>query len=149
MKSINIEWCITNICINVSVDVQQLFSHHSNRLIHFTLPNLPSYFQFCRNPLCLSLQIENIDACLSFLAAKGVNIQGLSAEGKLDPCTLCNQQENPNLHLHAPGGVWSFMLRRKKDEAAQHVTQKPFFNGTAFCHAKLIFGRGWLDHALN
>lgn len=27
-------------------------------------------------------QIENIDACLSFLAAKGVNIQGLSAEGK-------------------------------------------------------------------
>lgn len=33
---------------------------------------------------CLSVQIENIDACLSFLAAKGVNIQGLSAEGKLD-----------------------------------------------------------------
>lgn len=32
----------------------------------------------------LSVQIENIDACLSFLAAKGVNIQGLSAEGKLD-----------------------------------------------------------------
>ncbi|MGH0138350.1 UNVERIFIED_CONTAM: hypothetical protein FKN15_038491 [Acipenser sinensis] len=26
------------------------------------------------------MQIENIDACLSFLAAKGVNIQGLSAE---------------------------------------------------------------------
>lgn len=34
--------------------------------------------------LCLPFQIENIDACLSFLAAKGVNIQGLSAEGKLD-----------------------------------------------------------------
>lgn len=33
--------------------------------------------------VCLSVQIENIDACLSFLAAKGVNIQGLSAEGKL------------------------------------------------------------------
>lgn len=32
----------------------------------------------------LSVQIENIDACLSFLAAKGVNIQGLSAEGKPD-----------------------------------------------------------------
>lgn len=27
-------------------------------------------------------QIENIDACLNFLAAKGINIQGLSAEGK-------------------------------------------------------------------
>lgn len=38
--------------------------------------------------LCLSVQIENIDACLSFLAAKGVNIQGLSAEGKLVCCTL-------------------------------------------------------------
>lgn len=39
--------------------------------------------------LCLSLsaQIENIDACLSFLAAKGVNIQGLSAEGELDYST--------------------------------------------------------------
>lgn len=33
--------------------------------------------------VCVSLvQIENIDACLSFLAAKGVNIQGLSSEGK-------------------------------------------------------------------
>lgn len=29
----------------------------------------------------LSIQIQNIDACLTFLAAKGVNIQGLSAEG--------------------------------------------------------------------
>lgn len=37
--------------------------------------------QWC---LSVSVQIENIDACLSFLAAKGVNIQGLSAEGKLD-----------------------------------------------------------------
>lgn len=33
--------------------------------------------------LCLFVQIENIDACLTFLAAKGVNTQGLSAEGKL------------------------------------------------------------------
>lgn len=39
-----------------------------------------SVLQLC---MCLSAQIENIDACLSFLAAKGVNIQGLSAEGKL------------------------------------------------------------------
>ncbi|KAJ3592787.1 hypothetical protein NHX12_005126, partial [Muraenolepis orangiensis] len=29
--------------------------------------------------------IENIDACLTFLAAKGVNIQGLSAEGETSP----------------------------------------------------------------
>lgn len=27
-------------------------------------------------------QIENIDACLGFLAAKGVNIKGLCAEGE-------------------------------------------------------------------
>lgn len=32
--------------------------------------------------LRLSVQIENIDVCLTFLAAKGVNTQGLSAEGK-------------------------------------------------------------------
>ncbi|RXM31738.1 Neuron navigator 2 [Acipenser ruthenus] len=32
-------------------------------------------------PKSRSQMIENIDACLSFLAAKGVNIQGLSAEG--------------------------------------------------------------------
>lgn len=31
-------------------------------------------------------QIENIDACLSFLAAKGINIQGLSAEGESIGC---------------------------------------------------------------
>ena len=43
-----------------------------------------SVLQLC---LCLSFQIENINACLTFLAAKGVNIQGLSAEGKLDSCT--------------------------------------------------------------
>lgn len=29
-----------------------------------------------------SHQIENVDACLSFLDARGVNVQGLSAEGK-------------------------------------------------------------------
>ncbi|CAB1413887.1 unnamed protein product [Pleuronectes platessa] len=34
--------------------------------------------------LSLGSEIENIDACLSFLAAKGVNIQGLSSEGKLE-----------------------------------------------------------------
>lgn len=35
-------------------------------------------------------QIENIDACLSFLAAKGINIQGLSAEGELIPTLKCH-----------------------------------------------------------
>lgn len=38
--------------------------------------------------LCLFVQIENIDACLSFLEAKGVNIHGLSAEGKLEVHSL-------------------------------------------------------------
>lgn len=32
-------------------------------------------------------QIENVDACLSFLDARGVNVQGLSAEGKADKPT--------------------------------------------------------------
>ena len=32
--------------------------------------------------LLYMLQIENVDVCLSFLAARGVNVQGLSAEGK-------------------------------------------------------------------
>lgn len=35
---------------------------------------------------CPFVQIENIDACLTFLAAKGINTQGLSAEGKLGSC---------------------------------------------------------------
>lgn len=48
--------------------------------------------------LCLSFvsdcrlsprQIENVDACLSFLDARGVNVQGLSAEGKKNKqCTI-------------------------------------------------------------
>ena len=49
--------------------------------------------QFCLHSFLslFSPQIENIDACLSFLAAKGVNIQGLSAEGK----TLHRPIQNP------------------------------------------------------
>ena len=31
---------------------------------------------------CFCPQIQNVDACLSFLDARGVNVQGLSAEGK-------------------------------------------------------------------
>lgn len=41
-------------------------------------------------------QIENIDACLSFLAAKGINIQGLSAEGESIGC----------LRFHGKLGTW-------------------------------------------
>lgn len=36
----------------------------------------------CADCLPSSPQIENVDACLSFLDARGVNVQGLSAEGK-------------------------------------------------------------------
>lgn len=56
--------------------------------------------------LCVSLQIENIDACLSFLAAKGVNIQGLSSEGKLDSCTSAftgTGEVDPNPDQARPG----------------------------------------------
>lgn len=37
-------------------------------------------------------QIENVDACLSFLDARGVNVQGLSAEGKTKQGSLCSEQ---------------------------------------------------------
>lgn len=45
-------------------------------------------FSLCVSSVCLFVleQIENIDACLSFLAAKGINIQGLSAEGESIGC---------------------------------------------------------------
>lgn len=55
--------------------------------------------------LCLSVQIENIDACLSFLAAKGVNIQGLSAEGKLDSCTSAFTGKRVDGHTFYPTKV--------------------------------------------
>lgn len=39
--------------------------------------------------LLSSSQIENVDTCLSFLDARGVNVQGLSAEGKdAKQCTM-------------------------------------------------------------
>lgn len=41
------------------------------------------------------LQIENIDACLGFLAAKGVNIKGLCAEGKW----MCERKKSKSLKL--------------------------------------------------
>ncbi|XP_064423286.1 neuron navigator 2 isoform X6 [Latimeria chalumnae] len=57
-----------------------------------------------------SQMIENIDACLSFLAAKGVNIQGLSAE------------EIRNGNLKAILGLF-FSLSRYKQQ--QQQVQKP------------------------
>lgn len=62
---------------------QHASSHYTNMQIEWKCAGC-SVLQLC---LCLSVQIENIDVCLTFLAAKGVNIQGLSAEGKLDSCT--------------------------------------------------------------
>lgn len=50
-------------------------------------------------------QIENIDACLSFLAAKGINIQGLSAEGESN--FFLNEQ--PELVLEVVTGTWAVM----------------------------------------
>ncbi|XP_066439682.1 neuron navigator 2 isoform X8 [Eleutherodactylus coqui] len=58
-----------------------------------------------------SQMIENIDACLSFLAAKGINIQGLSAE------------EIRNGNLKAILGLF-FSLSRFKQQQQQQI-QKP------------------------
>ncbi|KFQ39550.1 Neuron navigator 2, partial [Mesitornis unicolor] len=57
-------------------------------------------------------QIENIDACLSFLAAKGINIQGLSAE------------EIRNGNLKAILGLF-FSLSRYKQQQQQPQKQQP------------------------
>uniref|UniRef100_A0A673WKY2 Neuron navigator 2 n=1 Tax=Salmo trutta TaxID=8032 RepID=A0A673WKY2_SALTR len=68
--------------------------------------------------LCLSLfplQIENIDACLSFLAAKGVNIQDLSAE------------EIRNGNLKAILGLF-FSLSRYKQQQAHRQYSQPHLN---------------------
>uniref|UniRef100_A0A8C3JG86 Calponin-homology (CH) domain-containing protein n=1 Tax=Calidris pygmaea TaxID=425635 RepID=A0A8C3JG86_9CHAR len=59
-----------------------------------------------------SQMIENIDACLSFLAAKGVNIQGLSAE------------EIRNGNLKAILGLF-FSLSRYKQQQQQPQKQQP------------------------
>ncbi|KAG7277222.1 hypothetical protein CRUP_000451 [Coryphaenoides rupestris] len=52
--------------------------------------------------------IDNIDACLSFLAAKGVNIQGLSAE------------EIRNGNLKAILGLFFSLSRYKQQQQQQH-----------------------------
>uniref|UniRef100_A0A3P9AQ07 Neuron navigator 3 n=1 Tax=Esox lucius TaxID=8010 RepID=A0A3P9AQ07_ESOLU len=58
-------------------------------------------------PKSRSQMLENIDACLSFLAAKGVNIQGLSAE------------EIRNGNLKAILGLFFSLSRYKQQQQAQ------------------------------
>ncbi|KAG2462891.1 NAV2 protein, partial [Polypterus senegalus] len=53
-------------------------------------------------PKSRSQMIENIDACLSFLAAKGVNIQGLSAEEPADSATVQQQGMSESVQPSAP-----------------------------------------------
>ncbi|KTF85138.1 hypothetical protein cypCar_00037110, partial [Cyprinus carpio] len=62
-------------------------------------------------PKSRSQMIENIDACLSFLAAKGVNIQGLSAE------------EIRNGNLKAILGLF-FSLSRYKQQQQQPTNRQ-------------------------
>uniref|UniRef100_A0A3Q3EDR7 Calponin-homology (CH) domain-containing protein n=1 Tax=Labrus bergylta TaxID=56723 RepID=A0A3Q3EDR7_9LABR len=59
-------------------------------------------------PKSRSQMIENIDACLSFLAAKGVNIQGLSAE------------EIRNGNLKAILGLFFSLSRYKQQQQQAH-----------------------------
>lgn len=114
--------CQPDIFSLVSVNVQHLF--YENCKIGWNIlfcqiqtSMLPHVIQICKSECkcagcsvlqlcpCLSVQIENIDACLSFLAAKGVNIQGLSAEGKLDSCTSAftgTREVDPNLGQARP-----------------------------------------------
>ncbi|XP_039605279.1 neuron navigator 2 isoform X4 [Polypterus senegalus] len=62
-------------------------------------------------PKSRSQMIENIDACLSFLAAKGVNIQGLSAE------------EIRNGNLKAILGLFFSLSRYKQQQQQQQQSQ--------------------------
>uniref|UniRef100_A0A9J7XNG2 Neuron navigator 2 n=1 Tax=Cyprinus carpio carpio TaxID=630221 RepID=A0A9J7XNG2_CYPCA len=60
--------------------------------------------------LCLNVCIENIDVCLSFLAAKGVNIHGLSAE------------EIRNGNLKAILGLFFSLSRYKQQQQTNRQT---------------------------
>ncbi|NWY05918.1 NAV2 protein, partial [Nothoprocta ornata] len=60
-----------------------------------------------------SQMIENIDACLSFLAAKGINIQGLSAE------------EIRNGNLKAILGLFFSLSRYKQQQQQQQPPKQP------------------------
>ncbi|XP_051997601.1 neuron navigator 2 isoform X1 [Xyrauchen texanus] len=66
-----------------------------------------------RCPKSRSQMIENIDVCLSFLAAKGVNIQGLSAE------------EIWNGNLKAILGIFFSLSRYKQQQQANRQTHAP------------------------
>ncbi|XP_038128436.1 neuron navigator 2 isoform X3 [Cyprinodon tularosa] len=71
-------------------------------------------------PKSCSQMIENIDACLSFLAAKGVNIQGLSAE------------EIQNGNLKAILGLFFSLSRYKQQQQQAHrQNSQPGFTPTA------------------
>uniref|UniRef100_A0A4W6EK42 Neuron navigator 3 n=1 Tax=Lates calcarifer TaxID=8187 RepID=A0A4W6EK42_LATCA len=71
-------------------------------------------------PKSRSQMIENIDACLSFLAAKGVNIQGLSAE------------EIRNGNLKAILGLFFSLSRYKQQQQqAQRQNSQPSLPPTA------------------
>ncbi|XP_041639463.1 neuron navigator 2 isoform X2 [Cheilinus undulatus] len=71
-------------------------------------------------PKSRSQMIENIDACLSFLAAKGVNIQGLSAE------------EIRNGNLKAILGLFFSLSRYKQQQQqAQRQNSQPSLPSTA------------------
>ncbi|XP_041074130.1 neuron navigator 2-like isoform X2 [Polyodon spathula] len=63
-------------------------------------------------PKSRSQMVENIDACLSFLAAKGVNIQGLSAE------------EIRNGNLKAILGLFFSLSRYKQQQQQAQTAQK-------------------------
>ncbi|XP_078029930.1 neuron navigator 2 isoform X4 [Epinephelus lanceolatus] len=63
-------------------------------------------------PKSRSQMIENIDACLSFLAAKGVNIQGLSSE------------EIRNGNLKAILGLFFSLSRYKQQQQQQQQAQR-------------------------
>uniref|UniRef100_A0A3Q3GW46 Neuron navigator 3 n=1 Tax=Kryptolebias marmoratus TaxID=37003 RepID=A0A3Q3GW46_KRYMA len=73
-------------------------------------------------PKSRSQMIENIDACLSFLAAKGVNIQGLSAEIR-------------NGNLKAILGLFFSLSRYKQQQQqqAQRQNSQPALPPTAQC----------------
>ncbi|KPP72544.1 hypothetical protein Z043_108446 [Scleropages formosus] len=56
-------------------------------------------------PRSQSQMIENVDACLSFLQARGVNIQGLSAEGDAVGCVVAVGTSGIVLEQSPPGCV--------------------------------------------
>ncbi|KAM4720976.1 neuron navigator 2 [Rhinophrynus dorsalis] len=66
-----------------------------------------------------SQMIENIDACLSFLAAKGINIQGLSAE------------EIRNGNLKAILGLFFSLSRYKQQQQSQKQQQQQHYHQSA------------------